>query len=110
MEAYKICPQCGTHNDPQSGLCTKCQKTLVDVPVSGDLSKVKPGKNPVAQILKVCAVVIYVFAAVVGFREAVSYDGISFLLRDWVIGFMTGTLLLGLSEIIRLLHEINQKK
>ena len=34
MEAYKICPQCGTHNDPQSGLCTKCQKTLVDVPAS----------------------------------------------------------------------------
>ena len=110
MEAYKICPQCGTHNDPQSGLCTKCQKTLVDVPVSGDLSKVKPGKNPVAQILKVCAVVIYIFAAVVGLREAVSYGGISFLLRDWVIGFMAGTLLLGLSEIIRLLHEINQKK
>ena len=110
MEAYKICPQCGTHNDPQSGLCTKCQKTLVDVPVSGDLSKVKPGKNPVAQILKVCAVVIYIFAAVVGLREAVSYGGISFLLRDWVIGFMAGTLLLGLFEIIRLLHEINQKK
>ena len=110
MEAYKICPQCGTHNDPQSGLCTKCQKTLVDVPVSGDLSKVKPGKNPVAQILKVCAVVVYIFAAVVGLREAVSYGGISFLLRDWVIGFMAGTLLLGLSEIIRLLHEINQKK
>ena len=110
MEAYKICLQCGTHNDPQSGLCTKCQKTLVDVPVSGDLSKVKPGKNPVAQILKVCAVVVYIFAAVVGLREAVSYGGISFLLRDWVIGFMAGTLLLGLSEIIRLLHEINQKK
>lgn len=110
MEAYKICPQCGTHNDPQSGLCTKCQKTLVDVPVSGDLSKVKPGKNPVAQILKVCAVVIYVFAAVSGLIETINYDGISFLLRGWVIGFMAGTLLLGLSEIIRLLHEINQKK
>ena len=110
MEAYKICPQCGTHNDPKSSLCTKCQKTLVDVPVSGDLSKVKPGKNPVAQILKVCAVVIYLFAAVAGLREAVSYASISFLLRDGVIGFMAGTLLLGLSEIIRLLHEINQKK
>ena len=110
MEAYKICPQCGTHNDPKSSLCTKCQKTLVDVPVSGDLSKVTPGKNPVAQILKVCAVVIYVFAAVSGLIEAINYGGISVLLRDWVIGFMAGTLLLGFSEVIRLLHEINQKK
>ena len=76
MEAYKICPQCGTHNDPQSGLCTKCQKTLVDVPVSGDLSKVKPGKNPVAQVLKVCAVVIYLFAAVTGLIEASNSGGI----------------------------------
>lgn len=112
MEAYKICPQCGTHNDPQSGLCTKCQKTLVDVPVSGDLSKVKPGKNPVAQILKVCAVVIYLFAAVTGLIEASNSGGMYMyvLLRDCVIGFMAGTLLLGFAEIIRLLHEINQKK
>ena len=110
MDAYKICPQCGTHNDPQSSLCAKCQKTLVDVPVSGDLSKLKPGKNPVAQILKVCAVVIYVFAAVSGLIEAIDYGGIFFLLRDWAIGFMAGTLLLGFSEVIRLLHEINQKK
>lgn len=110
MEAYKICPQCGTHNDPQSSLCTKCQKTLVDVPVSGDLSKVKPGKNPVAQILKVCAVVIYLFAAVTGLIEASNSGGMYVLLRDCAIGFMAGTLLLGFGEIIRLLHEINQKK
>ena len=90
MEAYKICPQCGTHNDPQSGLCTKCQKTLVDVPVSGDLSKVKPGKNPVAQILKVCAVVIYLFAAVTGLIEASNSGGMYVLLRDCAIGFMAG--------------------
>lgn len=106
MEAYKICPQCGTHNDPQSGLCTKCQKTLVDVPVSGDLSKVKPGKNPVAQILKVCAVVICLFAAVTGLIEASNSGG----MYMYVIGFMAGTLLLGFGEIIHLLHEINQKK
>ena len=110
MEAYKICPQCGTHNDPQSGLCTKCQKTLVDVSVSGDLSKVKPGKNPVAQVLKVCAVVIYLFAAVTGLIEASNSGGMHVLLRDCAIGFMAGTLLLGFAEIIRLLHEINQKK
>lgn len=112
MDAYKICPQCGTHNDPQSSLCAKCQKTLVDVPVSGDLSKLKPGKNPVAQILKVCAVVIYVFAAVSGLIEASNSGGMYMyvLLRDCAIGFMAGTLLLGFSEVIRLLHEINQKK
>lgn len=110
MDAYKICPQCGTHNDPQSSLCAKCQKTLVDVPVSGDLSKLKPERNPVAQILKVCAVVIYVFAAATGIKETLSYGVISFLLRDWVLGFMAGTLLLGFSEVVRLLHEINQKK
>ena len=110
LDAYKICPQCGTHNDPQNGLCTNCQKTLVDVPVSGDASAVPPGKNPVAQILKVCAVVVYLFAAITGIFETLSYGGLSFLLRDWVIGFMAGTLLLGFAEIIRLLHEINQKK
>ncbi len=112
MDAYKICPQCGTHNDPQSSLCTKCQKTLVDVPVSGDLSKVAPGKNPVAQILKVCAVVIYVFAAATGLIDASNSGGMYMyvLLRDCAIGFMAGTLLLGFCEIIRLLHEINQRK
>lgn len=114
MDAYKICPQCGTHNDPQNSLCAKCQKTLVDVPVSGDLSKLKPGKNPVAQLLKVCAVVIYVFAAATGLIDASNsgsmYMYMYVLLRDCAIGFMAGTLLLGFSEVIRLLHEINQKK
>lgn len=112
MDAYKICPQCGTHNDPNNGLCSKCQKTLVDVPVSGDVSAAPPEKNVVAQMLKVCAVVLYVFAGITGFFDASNSGGMYMyvLLRDWVIGFLAGTLLLGFSEIIRLLHEINQKK
>ena len=110
MDAYRICPQCGTHNAPKNSLCSSCQKTLVDVPVSGDRSKVMPGKNMVAQMLKGCAVVIYLFAAVTGIFHALNSGALSFLLRDWVIGFVAGTLLLGFSEIIRLLHEINQKK
>ena len=110
MDAYKICPQCGTQNDPQNRLCENCRKTLIDERVSGDLSKLKPERNPVARLLKICAVVIYVFAAATGIKETLSYGVISFLLRDWVLGFMAGTLLLGFSEVVRLLHEINQKK
>ena len=103
MDAYKICPQCGTHNDPQNRLCENCRKTLIDVRVSGDLSKLNPERNPVAQILKVCAVVIYVFAAATGLIDASNSGGMYMyvLLRDCAIGFMAGTLLLGFSEVIR---------
>lgn len=112
MDAYKICPQCGTHNDPQNRLCENCRKTLIDVRVSGDLSKLKPERNPVARLLKICVVVIYVFAAASGLIEASNSGGMYMyvLLRDCAIGFMAGTLLLGFSEVVRLLHEINQKK
>lgn len=54
------------------------------------------------------AILVYIGGALVG----VSLAGYSMvgLLIGLVSGFFYGTMLLGFAEIIRLLHEINQKK
>lgn len=82
-------------------------------------------KNMTASILRVFAWVLYVLAGlaalaalVVGIVTAVrSHDnaltviGISFgaALGVLLLGFVSGTIVMGYSELIRLLHEINEK-
>ena len=54
------------------------------------------------------AILVYIGGALVGVG-LVGYSTAG-LLIGLVSGFFSGTMLLGFSEIIRLLHEINQKK
>ncbi len=64
-------------------------------------------KNSVAAWIKTFAIIIYIGAVVTGLLIGID--------DDWLIalaviggGFFTGTMILGYSEIIRLLHQINE--
>ena len=65
-------------------------------------------KKPVATLIRVLAIITYccgAFLFLVGASNGVIDDGIISL----IAGFLSGTVLLGFSEIIRLLHGIQQK-
>lgn len=67
-----------------------------------------PEHNGVASLLKGLAVVVYIFAFIAGFVMGKDLTfGITLIC--WVAGLFSGTMLLGFSEMVRLLHEINQK-
>ena len=65
-------------------------------------------KNGVAGVLKGAAIIIFIGALLCGIFWGI-YSGAIGLIRWWGVGLISGAALLGLSEIIRLLHEINQK-
>ncbi|MBQ1675167.1 MAG: hypothetical protein II069_03880 [Oscillospiraceae bacterium] len=68
--------------------------------------------NVVAIAIKVMAGVIYALAFILGVVLGHDLRGefsFGLALVYWVAGAISGTLLLGFSEVIRLLHEINQK-
>jgi hypothetical protein len=65
-------------------------------------------KNTVGTLIKVLAIITYccgAFLFFVGAYNDVIGDGVIAL----IAGFLSGTMLLGFSEIIRLLHGIKQK-
>lgn len=130
MSAIKICPKCGKENDHMFVRCVHCGTSLdgaavvnvasastsasenaagnTSVNVSAKASTSSATSNRVAEAIKVIAILVYIGGALVG----VSLAGYSMvgLLIGLVSGFFYGTMLLGFAEIIRLLHEINQKK
>ena len=83
----------------------RCRKQLLQCMASA-------AKNRVAFILKAMAVITYVCAFICGIAFGSDrgdfYFGIAIIY--WAAGFISGSMMLGFSEIIRLLHEINQKK
>ena len=123
----KICPKCGGENAPGFVYCGKCGASLNGVPaVNLVVSQTEPPisrpmptrivSNGVATAIKVIAVLVYLGGVIAGF--ALSYysspyggSGLSvgLLLICLASSFFVGTMLLGFAEIIRLLHEINQK-
>ena len=65
-------------------------------------------KNAVGTLIKVLAIITYccgAFLFLVGAYNGAIGDGVLALMA----GFLSGTMLLGFSEIIRLLHDIRQK-
>lgn len=75
--------------------------------------------NGVSLLLRICAYAIYVGALLLGimaenntsatiFRYIRSFSTIS-MVSIWITGFVYGTIALSVSEIIQLLHEINEK-
>ena len=110
MADVKICPQCGHENDHYFLTCDKCGASLDSDCVSGEEKVQKAaGENKIASILKVVAIIIYAYAFLIG-AVIVATDGFLMTLALWFGGFAAGSMFLGLSEIVRLLHEINQKK
>ena len=66
----------------------------------------------VASLLKGLAVVVYLLGFILGIAMGKTLLGdfsFGIMLVYWIAGLFAGTLLLGFSEVIRLLHEINQK-
>ena len=110
----RTCPHCGASID--TGLvCSLCGYDCSKP--NGGLPNI-PG-NIVATLFKVFAVIIYLgsffIGLVVGNKTMGSYYySQSFSLGStmgiWLAGFVSGTIPLGFSEIIKLLHEINVKQ
>ena len=69
-------------------------------------------KNGIASLLKWLASSVYVFAFIAGIalgRDVYGNSSFGLCLLYWVAGLFSGSLLLGFSEVVRLLHEIRQK-
>ena len=64
-------------------------------------------KNTVAGVLKILAVLIFIGSFIAGIVVGKEVAGMT--LVYWIAGLFAGTMLLGFSEIVRLLHEINRK-
>ncbi len=65
--------------------------------------------NLAAKIIKIIAIVIYACCFIAGIMVGQEAESFLTILLFWVAGALSGTLMLGFSEVIRLLHEINQK-
>ena len=74
-------------------------------------AKESSGKNGVAGALKAIAVIIYICALTAGIVVAATAGsiGVGIMFAAWFGGFIFGTMMLGFSEVIRLLDSINKK-
>ena len=123
MAGVKICPHCGTENDKSFVICKKCGTSLETVETVEAVSAASPESqamptsvaqsNSVARLLKTIAIIVYVCGFICGFLLGKDHYGdlyFPLVLPYWVVGFVCGSMFLGFAEIVRLLHEINQKK
>ena len=73
--------------------------------------------NGIAGTLKAIGIIVYIAAFIAGIVLGYTYGRLlsrgdfffGAALAVWIAGFVMGTMMLGFSEIIRLLHEINRK-
>lgn len=65
--------------------------------------------NPIAGALKVIAILLYIGAAIAGIIVAVAGQMVPAMFAIWASGFVAGTVMLGFSEIVRLLNAIDRK-
>lgn len=76
-----------------------------------DLKNNDNDKNPIATILKVIAVIVYIAGFIASFFLGVDrYGDISAMVMVWwIVFFISGTIYLGFAEIIQLLEDIKKK-
>lgn len=120
MANVKVCPSCGTQNDERFLFCKACGTPIENVEatvigqdsstVTSTLTKaVHPNKsNPVANIIQIFALITYAAAFLVGIILCNTFGG-GLMFVCWIVGFFTGSMLLGFSEIISLLSDIKQE-
>ena len=70
---------------------------------------VETGSNGVAGMLKSIAITTYILGLIAGLIVGFSSESVTPLIAIWGSAFISGTIFLGFGEIIRLLHEINNK-
>ena len=120
----KVCPNCGAENDAAFLICKRCGNKIEHTPGIDSVTRqpaqppTKEKHNSVAGRIKFFATIIYIVGFIAGICLGVTTGStfygeahFSFLpaLICWSIALVFGTMLQGYSEIIRLLHEINQK-
>ncbi len=126
----KSCPSCGAECDSSAGRCWFCGYTFSETntnekePVQSATSSETPvhptsssgtngrSNNGIATLLEVLAILVYIGAFIAGIMMGKDYYGdFSFgvALIYWVAGLFSGTMLLGFSEVVQLLYEINRK-
>ena len=71
-------------------------------------------KNPIAQVLKICGIIIMVVGTIASFvsANAGNYDyefSFSLFIVPEAVSIISGLLFLGFSEIIQLLQDIKEK-
>lgn len=108
----KACPYCETtiainESDNIPDFCPKCKKELnpkelLTLDIKDTTGYIKP-TNSVASILKVLGWIIIVLGIAIGIFEGKAGLIIGFS------GLISGIMMLGFSEIINLLHQINLK-
>lgn len=83
--------------------------------LSNEQGEITTENNPVAAALKFIAWAVYAIGFIMGIimgNELGAYNGefnFGMALACWLMAFIGGTLFLGFSEIIKLLHEIKYK-
>lgn len=122
----KKCEACGTWCANDAAKCWNCGHVFGESVSEEEKENVAKGQilapeateenalenNVVATILKALAYVVYAVAFLAGILLGKDLKGDpSFILMlvYWIAGLFAGTMLLGFSEVIRLLHEINRK-
>lgn len=75
--------------------------------LNNELNAPALSKNNVATGIKIIAIIIYI----IGFFAGLVFIGDEFIISVWywIGSLITGTFILGFSEVIKLLHEINNK-
>ena len=86
-------------------------KISPETPATKASSTVSAGNrsNALATAIMIIGSVIDLCAFFAGIMLGQAAESFMTMLLFWVAGILSGTLMLGFSEVIRLLHEINQK-
>ena len=109
------CPKCGSTlnvDEKASGKCFSCGTNFESsLPIS---KKKYNTKNTISVIIKIIGIAIIVIGTVFSFANAsdreVYYNfSLSLFITPFIFSFISGILLLSLSEIIQLLEDIKNK-
>lgn len=81
----------------------------MDTNISPETPTTSTSSNIVEKVIKIIAIVIYVCGFFAGIMVGLQVESFLTTLLYWVAAALSGTMMLGFSEVIRLLHEINSK-
>ena len=81
----------------------------MDTKITSQNPTANTSSNFIAKVIKIIAIVIYVCGFFAGIMVGLQVESFLITLLYWVAAALSGTMMLGFSEVIRLLHEINSK-
>lgn len=81
----------------------------MDTKITSQNPTANASSNFIAKVIKIIALVVYACGLIVGIAAGDETGRFLITLLYWVAAALSGTMMLGFSEVIRLLHEINSK-